>query len=201
MAVSFGSSASVVSSFSQPLSYELNSFITESARNFSTTVLSGNAELSKVYNRLTEKFTGSEAMRTLKAFSRQFVGAFGSNDFRPISDIGSMQNAPDVMQRYIMANPTVRQLYIDGRVDGYSETYVDNTNKVGIGRDHYDYRKVTNGYFMEKESGVTNYYHLPEDNDTPLTLKQQEIILETWHNLDSMLDGDEDPTDIWNGLL
>lgn len=59
-----------------------------------------------------------------------------------------LQVANPVMQRYLMANPTMRTALQEQTIDGYSGSYYDmEPGKSGM--DHYDYRRVINGMVVD----------------------------------------------------
>lgn len=145
------------------------------------------------------EYAGSEAMRLAKAAIRSVQHAFDPNVIMPLYDIGSFQQAPLSMQRWIMAEPTVRKLFHQNRCDGYSDTYVD-MHPGQIGEAHLDWRVVNNGYIHETpedeefEWQSTNYFDVRED-DVQLDLTDQNIILSAWDQLRVFVNsGKEDPT-------
>ena len=110
------------------------------------------------------------------------------------------------MQRWIMANPDVRKLYHEQRIDGYSDTYED-IHENSIGESHYDYRRVMNGIVVDNDdeeadygwSSVTYFEDLAEE-DRELRIDEQYDILSSWHYLQRYLAvGKEDPTSLFNG--
>ena len=99
--------------------------------------------------------------------------------------IAGLQQADDAMIPYLMAHPYTRQLYIDGRIEGYGDRYVDYEPGV-IGPDHYDYRRVMSGTVVEVEkdgkevSTYTNYYDDLRGDEKVLTRVQKDILYTMW---------------------
>lgn len=154
---------------------------------------------------LNEKFNGSEAMRLGRAAIRAAKSIFKPNIISSIFDIGEMQQAPIVMQRWIMANPVVRKLYHDQGCDGYADTYIDH-HPDKIAEEHYDYRRATEGIVQLDESNdewFVKFY--PDDlyeGDRRLSLDEKVDILSTWDIAEMFIRaGKEDPTSVNNSSL
>lgn len=153
---------------------------------------------------------GSNAMRAIRAVGRAVRSLWQLDEIKELIDIGQLQHAPLSMQRYLMAEPTIRGLYQQQRVDGYSDTYVDIFPGT-IGEEHYDYRRVMDGIVVEDaepdENGeygwtATSYLEelLPDEPD--LLLVEQLDILASWGGLKAAVEkGGEDPTSKFNADL
>jgi hypothetical protein len=146
----------------------------------------------------------SDALRMARAVTRKIQHGFGSDNIRPLTDVGEIQQAMPTMQRWIMANPMVREEYRWGRCDGYSESY-SPSDPNSVGEDHIDYRRVVDGIFLEDEDGelVANCYfdELPE-GETELLMEEQVDILTTWQAVEAAMKAKrDDPTSPWNGGL
>lgn len=145
---------------------------------------------------LMNQFIGSDAMRLAKAALNKVSNVFVRNDIHYINDIAKLQNAPLVMQRFIMAQPDVRLRYHEQRCDGYSGTYVDMEPQ-RIGENHYDYRRVMNGIVVGDEDKITYYLDTLFPNDRELDLNEQVDVLKTWEVVARLMKyGDEDPTSV-----
>lgn len=180
---------------SQQQSFGVTDMLTEKAMQFRQSIESQ-----------VQRFNVSSFMRTARAAIRKVSNVWRTDDIIPMSDIGQMQHAKPLMQRYIMAEPTLREMYIEQRVDGYSESYVDtDPNKVGY--DHYDFRRVTNAVFTnlgrEEQSSfeAVTYYEQLRGNDRELHFEEQQDVMVTWSNLRPLLLGQEDPTSKYNASL
>lgn len=160
-----------------------------------------------IFKGLTDGIFGAidyqEAFRRGRAFGRRVATLFMADEIQQFSKIAEFQHAPPVMQRWIMAEPTVRQLYLDQKVDGYSDTYTTTDHNVGMM--HEDYQKVIDGVYREDENGdivITEFYNLYEEDERPLDLMEQVDILNTWDMLKSYLaKGGDDPTSKYNASL
>ncbi len=149
-------------------------------------------------------FTGlyQNTVRTIgRAIKKLYNSYWDVSDIRCLTTTEDFQSASLVNQRWIMANPTVRELYHEGRIDGYSTSYVDHYGKVS-GVEHYDWRRVHDGLVMETEVGgweSTEYIEPLETNDRYLELDEQVDIRRMWGFMNNVLDkGTDDPTSIHN---
>lgn len=172
--------------------------LTEAGRNF----MQGARE---VY----ERVSGSTAARLARAASRQFRSLWQQDDIRELAELADLQTAPLTMQRWIMAEPTIRKLYQKQRCDGYSGSYTDVWSG-DLGENHYDWRRVHSGLvqFTVDEHGeetedwyATTYLEdlLPDDSD--LYLEDQVDIKTTWDNVVSAIRAGKDPTSKWDSDL
>lgn len=158
---------------------------------------------------LFERFSGDEAMRYIKAIGRAATAVWQTDCIRLLTQIGELQWAPPTMQRWIMAEPTTRKMFHEQRLDGFSHHYMD-IEPDGVGADHYDYRRATQGLFQfdttdapdVPEYTATTYFDEVLEGDTELTLSEQVDIQNTWDSIRYYLKhGNEDPTDRFNSSL
>lgn len=159
---------------------------------------------------LFEQFNGDEALRRARALARTVKNAFQRNEIRSIFDLAGLQAANQEMQRWNMANPSIRQSYFDQRLDGYSDSYVDMHPGM-IRDDHYDYQRVMNGMLQEvpeeqegeDEGWKATFYFTPlEEGDRELDVSEQSDILSTWQYVNAILQiGEDDPTNQRGGKL
>lgn len=159
------------------------------------------------------KIEQSRSVRVIQAAKRALGSIFQSNEIRCLSTIGEMQYAPTAMQKYIMAEPEIRQSYWDQTLEGYSGTYQDQ-HPGDIGENHYHYRRVNNGLLAlveesrqkqnnkEPEWSATTYYDDLEPDDRELDILEQVDIVDTWENIRSKIrEGKDDPTSRFNASL
>lgn len=154
---------------------------------------------------VVQRFNYSDAMRLTRAVNRAMTNAFKPNNVRRLENIGQIQQAKTEMQRWIMAEPTIRAAYHAQRCDGYSETYVDDQPKA-IGSNHYDYRRATNGVFFGRNNkeplAAVTYFETAKPNDVELSFDDQVNIINTWDlTRRLLLEGKEDPTSVFNAML
>jgi len=168
------------------------------------------SQLSNVYNTLNEQgrafldrsrevvgnmFNITEMNNLVRRLGQTVKGFFeDTNRIAPIDTLEDLQLASVMMQRWVMAQPTLRQAYLDQRVDGYNDTYVNvfgETTK----EDHYDYRRVMNGVVVDEGDHLASlYFEELYSNDRELTHDEQRYILSTWDVIECFMSQDIDPT-------
>lgn len=147
-------------------------------------------------------YNGAAAMGFIRNVLQTVGGGVGTaspsvNRVVCLFELVQMQQASPMMQRFVMANPVVRDLYHRQRCDGYSDSYVD-VHPGDIGEAHYDYRRVMDGIMQmdEKNEWYVRQYHerLPEE-ERPLFFTEKVDILCTWNAMDLIMAlGKDDPT-------
>lgn len=154
-----------------------------------------------------ERINDSGAIRAAKAALRMAKGIVRPNTICPLTTLEDLRTAPPIMQRYIMAEPTLRQLYNDQRADGYSDSYFNPFPNV-FGPDHYDYKQVMSGMVEEfvDESGedcwkTTMYAYDLLEGDVELTFDNKVDIIPTWEFIRMAIEAGEDPSDVSGGKL
>lgn len=146
----------------------------------------------------------STAVRKARAVIRQIDNKSRVNEVTELQTMGQLQHASPVMQRFIMADPIARAMYLEDECSGYADSYVDmHRDKVGI--DHYDYRRVMSGIWHEdQDSGNIQMHTFYEDTegDVELDPLAQMDIVRTWDFVRAKLKaGKEDPTSPYNEML
>jgi hypothetical protein len=170
-----------------------------------TTILTQAGQQFIDYGRqLHQQLAESRTAQYVAAVQRAVGSIWQADSIRYLETIGELQWAPLSMQRLIMAEPTVRGLYHQQRVEGYSGSYRDDyPDDVGV--NHYDYRRATNGLVQWDSEGnwsATTYFDDLEPGDRDLTLLEQVDIECTWAQVRAHLRrGKEDPTSRWNASL
>lgn len=152
-----------------------------------------------------DRFNYSEAMRLTRAVNRAFNNAWNLDTITRLPDIGAIQHAKPNMQRWIMAEPTIRTAYHNQQCDGYSDTYVDDA-PTSVGESHYEYRRATHAVFFQHANRPnlcsTTYFETLRPDERSLVLEEQVDILQTWHTARQLLEaGKEDPTSVFNAML
>lgn len=152
---------------------------------------------------LYNKFNSSEAMRLMRSAMKSAASLFNDNIIRPLTTVDELQNASLQMQRWIMANPVIRQMYHDQQCDGYSDTYVD-IEPGKVADQHYDYRRVMDGIVVCNEDAeyFTEYFEDLYEGDRDLILSEQSDVLRTWEVLEAMVKAmKDDPTSQYGAQL
>ncbi len=154
-----------------------------------------------------DKLSNNKAKELAKNALNNSLGLFHPNTILALSNLDALRNAQAIMQRYIMAEPSIRKLYHQQRCDGYSETYRD-LHPNDIGDSHYDYQRVVHGIVrdQEDEDGVIRSYteHFSDvefSGEEELNFNDQLRVLDTWDVVKHYVLRDEDPTNILGGSL
>lgn len=140
--------------------------------------------------------TQNESANLLRNLGTKIVNVWSSGIQR-LESLEEVQTANNLMQRWVMAHPTTRNLYLQNRCDGYGESY-ENVQGDHVGAAQFDYRRVMTGVMItpEQDNAYFNLYHDHMSvNDANLSVSEQLDILSTWNLLDRLFeDQDEDPT-------
>lgn len=153
-----------------------------------------------------ERFNSSAAIEFARNVVKSVIGKADvtTDKITTLWEVNQFQGASLQMQRWIMANPVVREVYHDQRCDGYSDTYFDSQPKLK-GEDHYDYRRVMDGmiqYDQEGEWFAKIYFEDLLEGDRDLTHGEKTDIAYTWSKLEYLMAlGKDDPTSPEGGFL
>lgn len=147
-------------------------FLQNQAQNFYQTLTDAGRRFADAASSFYDSIGLSYGVQQLRALGRMVKNIWQPDQIRPLVTLEDFQSAPPVMQRWVMAEPTLRALYQKQLVEGYAGQYVDRFQG-RIGDDHYDYRLITSGVVQETEDGyrARTYYEelLPnEKNIAPI---------------------------------
>ena len=141
----------------------------------------------------------SDAMNNLRMLGNQYMQIFQPDAILYLQTVEHFQNANVIMQRWLMANPEVRQMYHRGEIDGYSQTYVDFDPNV-YGNEQYDYRRATANTWVMDQNGdytMTDWCDYVAEGDI-LSFEEQHAIQKSWDNMLGILaQRKKDPTSVW----
>lgn len=154
-----------------------------------------------------ETVNNSDTIRMAKAAIRMAKGMFHPNTIISLETLDDLRAAQPVMQRWLMAEPTIRNIYHEQKCDGYSHNYVD-VHPNDIGDNHYDYRRVMDGIIVEQtdEQGESTwsaktYADDLFEEDRDLTIDEKANILQSWEIMRMFIKAGEDPTNIYGGEI
>lgn len=184
-----------------------NLFISNQFANISNNLSDIGRKFMDTSRALYEKLNDSTAIRAAKMAIRMAKGVFHPNTIVQINSLEELQSAQPVMQRYIMAEPTIRELYHQQKCDGYSDTYYDIYPGL-IRAEHYDWRRVMDGIVEDTvdENGnptweATTFAEDLAEGDKELTFEEQADIISTWDTVRMFVNAGKDPTSIFNDEL
>ena len=145
--------------------------------------------------------TSGDAIRRVEALARKFRHSWDTDDIKYISDIGGLQQARPTMQRWLMADPVIRELRNSQLINGYSDTYEDWQPKA-VGEEHEDFRIATDGFLMETSDGGHECNNYTLENDEELTFSEQVDISLAWSTQRQIATARrEDPTSPFNDRM
>lgn len=144
----------------------------------------------------------SDAIQALRNLTFKKENLWESNQIHRINNVGGMQTANQVNQRWIMAHTPVRELYLANSLAGYGESYV-NIHGNTVGSDNYDYRRVMSGVMttVVDSNMIREYHEVIPVGDEPLTLHQRVDIINNWNLLNTLLEEELDPTSPEGNLM
>jgi len=96
------------------------------------------------------------------------------------------------MAGYIMANPTLYDMYQKYRIDGYGDMFYMKDTTLDDPRQTTEYMQVMDGMVKFEEDGYT--YSIFSHSGDELTLTEKLTVLEAWDCVDIMIDMGIDPT-------
>jgi hypothetical protein len=171
---------------------------------FSSTLMDAGRAFMQRSREAFEHYNGTAAMRFVREVVQSIQGTAPVAHIGTLFELKEMQGASLLMQRWIMANPVVREQYHKQQLDGYSETYVD-VNPGDIGEAHYDYRRVMDGTLVFDAEGdwiCKQYLDKLHEGDRDLFHEEQVDIQQTWTAMDLVMHlGKDDPTSASGGML
>lgn len=165
----------------------------------------------QLYQTVADRITGYDYEKLgymMQAVGRTVQNMWMDNVIQPLYEVGQMQHAPQVMVRWLMAEPTIRQLYHNGEAEGYGDRYVDYSPGL-IGEEHLDWQIVNDGVIHEDEEGVdycVDYFYDSDPRYDPeydnLNVNDVANIMRTWTHMAAYAEAKlEDPTSKWNAQL
>lgn len=147
----------------------------------------------------------SSAMQMLRNLGTKAKNVWDGNELKALVSLEELQTASPYQQRYIMAQPDLRQRFLNQEVEGYSDTY-ENFHGEAVGADHYDYRRVMTGIVDTPNANEDYVCRIFADqltpNDRELSSIEKFDVLDTWALVTRCLDeGGEDPTSPYGNPL
>jgi hypothetical protein len=143
----------------------------------------------------------SAASRTMDALWHKLNNTWKRDCVRYIGDVGDIQQAPNAMIPWIMANPRINTLYHEERIVGYGDRYVDPYPDL-TGTERPDYQSVATGVIFQEEDRCQATTYLNYEMNSDLSVLDRLSIVNTWRQIEKELDEElTDPTDEWNGTI
>lgn len=144
------------------------------------------------------------AVLAAEAVLNQVESMMGQDMIERLTTIPQLQAAQSQMQGWLMTDPTLRQAWYDGKVEGYSDTYND-PEPGRVGHEQQAYRQLMNGVFVPHETAsyqYSMYFDRTSNPDEMLTLRQLSAIRESQDAaVRAYEDGEVDPTSQYGASL
>lgn len=150
-----------------------------------------------------ERVLDSDPWRLARAAMNRIGSMWGSDVIQVAIEYTQLQNAKPIMQRWIMANPTVRKLYHEQRCDGYQGSYKDYQPGL-VGKYHDDWCIVNEGVIHidpETQDWTASTVSWTDMDGTELTLTEKMMILETHEHAEAGIREGRDVTSVWDDDL
>lgn len=149
---------------------------------------------------LFDRFFNDHAYQTAVDTRRDMAKDLALDETYHMTHLQDLQSATPFMRRWIMAEPTVNELYHKNRLDAYDDSYIA-IDPDGVGKDNYDYRRVMDGVVQwpdEEDEGMgrwcIEWYSEETLEDEDLNIHQKSDILHTWKLARLAIEAEEDPT-------
>jgi hypothetical protein len=153
---------------------------------------------------LFDRYNSSAAMEFARNAVRTVSGIFDVHTIRAMNELQEFVKANDIMQRYLMCSERINTLYLQQRIDGYSDTYI-NMNGTNVGEANYDYRRVNDGILQwttDDDWKIVEYGEELREGDRDLLFSEQLDILHSQRALEYLIAlGKDDPTSTTGGQL
>jgi hypothetical protein len=167
----------------------------------------GTAFGQKIYEKSMNLFNAinsDAAVMAAEAVLMQVEAAMGQDIIEPLLTIPQLQAARPVMQNWIMVSPILRQAWYDGKIEGYSDTYVD-PEPGRVGHEQEAYRRLMNGVFVphpEQSYQYSIYADHPSNPDERLSLRAIAAICASHAAAEDEYEhGEKDPTSQYGASL
>ena len=106
----------------------------------------------------------------------------------------TFNNANLLMQRYIISQPELNELYRKNMCHGFDGTYY-NIEPNTYGEDRYEYQRVMDGVLQFNTEGSGYINHYSNSDEVELDFVEKITILDTWNNVARILAEGRDPSD------
>lgn len=136
-----------------------------------------------------ETFYSDTALHHARVAMTRVKSYFQEDKIQMLTSIYEIQQAPPVMQRFIMAEPTIAKMYDQGRCEGYGNR---NPFPGQYGEENYNWRRVMDGVVRITNADEDNPHDGWEvviygedlmEGDRNLILPEQHAILQSWESM------------------
>ena len=129
-----------------------------------------------------------EALEDTESMMRKYSVSMDLDAFRELHELEHFQAAKPFMRRWVMANPTIKQSWLDGEAEGYDGEFMD-TDPGQVGWHDVSWRTVMNGMEVEEEK---HYMYETFCDAEEMSFADQCSIRDMWALTDYYMQVDED---------
>jgi len=175
-------------------------YIQNQFQNIGSTIMESGRKFVEDSKKLVEQFYDSSVERAARAAVRMAKNIVNPNAINRYDSLEELQSAPPLMQRYIMAEPYIRDKYHHQLCSGFAGNYIDMDPSF-LRHEHYDFRRVENGVIRfegDNEQWIsTTYFEDLREGDKELTWDQKIDIRHNQRIAKMFALAGEDPTSPW----
>lgn len=174
-------------------------YIQNQFQNISSTILDSGRKFIEDSKTLFDQFYDSSIEKAARTAIRMAHNLSNPNQIQELTTLEDIQSAAPLMQRYIMAEPTIRAKFQAQECSGYAGSYMD-TEPGFLNMDHYDWRRVNNHMLRFEGEGdqevwvATAYYEDLLPGDRELEFDEKISISNTWDAIKNWMWEGQDPT-------
>lgn len=163
---------------------------------------------SRMFDDVRDRFAGFDydtARRRITAAVRKVRNVWEDDRVYQIRDTGEFQHAKDTMKHYLMADPEIRQMARDNKIEAWGDSFKDPYPDREKDQNPY-YRKVMDGVWQFDEDGNSFYVDYWDTEETEqiedITPQEQLDVVLSWQHLKNKIAlMDDDPTSQFNNKL
>jgi hypothetical protein len=185
-------------------SQQTREWLTEQSQAVSATLSQYSQQFFDQSREMFQTINDSQAMQMLRNVKSRVKDAFTPDLISIGRTLEQLQTAGPNMQRWIMAEPTLRERYLNNTADGYGDTYKNFYGAVA-GENHYDYRRVMDGvgHLDEEDVYVRKHYRdILHEGEEELSTYNKLDIRDTWAMVKHHVErGEEDPSSVYGNPL
>lgn len=180
-----------------PMNYH---YINQQLQNLSQNLNDAGRQFMLHHTQIYAQIDHSEIARKARQAYRGVQNMYQSDVIQPLETMEQLQMAQLTMQRWLMTSITARQLRMENRIDGYSDTYLD-IEPGRIGEQHTDWRRVNSGNVVETDTGFVAVQYFDEEwgGEPGLAQDQQRAIQKSIRAMERHLAEGKDVTNIFGG--
>lgn len=199
--ITYGDNDDFLRSMESPILQQTKDYMQVSVNNFAQAVKGVKSVLTDVRDIFKEEYSVVK-LAAIDKLRSKLESTWENDTIRRLEDIPTVLNAGPVMQKYIMANQLVRELYQQDRLEGYDGTYIDE-NPGKIGDNDPVYQRVMTGLLYETEEKKWAYKNYMHFDGSKLSINDKVIITNVWNMVEDHINNGDgtDPTSNDRGLI